>query len=92
MEVTYSEFVNICMFSGVAKGTLKYDVKIDNETIPQMFTMAAVLDAVPFSTLETIPKLVDGSVSDTPVIFDLSKEWAGFDSYAATKYLYENHL
>ena len=78
------------MNSGVAKGVLKYDVKKDNESIPQMFTMAAVLDAVPFSTLDKIPKLADGS--DPTLIFDLSKEWAGFNSYAATNYLYEHHL
>ena len=89
-EVTYDELISTCLNSGAAKGVLRYDLKADNESIPQMFTMAAVLDAVPFADSSKIPKLADGS--EPKLIFDLSKEWAGFDSYSATKYLYENHL
>ena len=52
--------------------------------------MAAVLDGVPYSTASKIPKMKDGS--QPKLLFDISKEWAGFDSYAATEYIFKNHV
>ena len=89
-EVTWDEYVAACFNSGAAKGYIKYDLTDDKESIPQMLTMAAVLDAIPFHDESKLPELSDGS--KPKLLFNLSKDWAGYDSYAATTYLYENHL
>eukprot|EP01048_Picozoa_sp_COSAG05_P020044 COSAG05_NODE_3307_length_2162_cov_1.789142_1_plen_612_part_00 len=71
--------------TGVARGIIHYNATTQQITIPNLITMAAVLDAVP---------LEPGSLGSTlvPVVFDALAVWDGFSAYNATEWVYERYV
>jgi hypothetical protein len=79
------DFLDMCLRSGQTKGYIRYNATSQQLLTPNIITMAAVLDAVP---------LEDGhpSIGNATMVFDALSEWAGYDSLAATTFVYENYV
>ena len=84
-----SEFLARCIHGNataglapVAKGVIRYDYNASKALIPNIVTLAAVLDAVPL-------EVSDPAAKSTAVVFDVAKEWQGFDYYKATEYMFD---
>jgi hypothetical protein len=76
--VSAAAFITACLASGAVKGRLRYDFASQQELVPNVATLAAVLDAVP---------LEDGSPfvpAAGPLLYDAVAAWAGYRAVNAT--------
>jgi hypothetical protein len=75
-------FLQHCLSSGIATGYIRYEFEKQLIVLPNLITVAAVLDAIP---------LEDSQISkySVPLIFDAVKEWEGFKALEATRYVYQ---
>jgi len=69
----------------IAKGYIRYNVTLQQLLVPNIITLAAVLDAVP---------LEDGhpDTKNTTMVFDALKEFDGFSAYNATSYMHKHYV
>ncbi|GMH56754.1 hypothetical protein TrST_g10889 [Triparma strigata] len=86
-NISVDDLLLDCKRSHNVKGYIRYDYEDQKLVIPNLVTLAAVLDAalVDDDFLESFDE-------DLPMIFDATEEWSGFDAYDATEYMYENHI
>jgi hypothetical protein len=73
--------------TGVAKGIARYNATSGQLTVPNLITVAAVLDAVPLE-----PGAFPHAAAAAPVVFDALAEWTGFSALQATQWVYERHV
>ena len=76
--VSAAAFLATCLASGAVKGRVRYDFAAQQELVPNVVTLSAVLDALP---LEDSSPFVAAA---GPLLFDALTEWAGFKSINAT--------
>ena len=76
-------FLDTCL-SKVAKGYIRYNATENQLVMPNIITLAGVLDAVP---LETPPTVVN-----VPLALDASATFAGATSLSATKWVYDRFV
>eukprot|EP00929_Paragymnodinium_shiwhaense_P016108 TRINITY_DN124298_c0_g1_i1.p1 TRINITY_DN124298_c0_g1~~TRINITY_DN124298_c0_g1_i1.p1 ORF type:complete len:564 (-),score=71.71 TRINITY_DN124298_c0_g1_i1:169-1860(-) len=76
-----TEFVAKCMQSGTVKGYLAYNASSQPLVLPNIITLAGVLDAVPLEAS-------DPAIGHAPRVFDAVARFAGFSAYDATLYMY----
>jgi hypothetical protein len=74
-----------CVSNEAVKGYIKYNYKDQQILVPNLITMAAVLDAV-------LLEEGQAAAAGVPMVFDAVAEWAGFDALDASKYVYEHHV
>jgi hypothetical protein len=74
-------FVADCI-AHVARGVIRFNATAQQAIVPNILTLAAVLDAVP---VETVP-------AGASVAYDTLTSWAGFSALDATRWLYTNHI
>jgi hypothetical protein len=78
------DFLTICLGSSdVVKGYIKYDFGAQQLVIPNIITVAAVLDAVPLDISMEPPEGVT-------LVFDAEEQFHGSSALEATRYVYEN--
>jgi hypothetical protein len=83
-----ADFLKKCMQTeGLAKGYIRYNATEMMITVPNLVTLAAVLDAVPLEDAD--PAI---AAAGAPLVFDAVKEWEGFGYYDATNYMYTNYV
>lgn len=82
--------MDLCFSSGLAKGYILYNPTVNKEVIPEMITLAGVLDSVPFNSTESVPKGLNGSLP--PLSFNVETKWDGYDSFDAVNYLYGHYI
>ena len=85
IATTASDFMLSCLgVEGPAKGYLRYNATSQAVVVPNIVTVAAVLDIVP---------LEDGSSfiveTQPPLLFDALDLWKGFSSLNATEYVFD---
>lgn len=87
-----SDFLTKCLHtrnsidnSPMAKGYIRYNATSQQILVPNIITLAAVLDAVP---------LEDGhpDIKNTSMVFDALKEFEGFAAYNATLYMHMHYV
>ena len=78
-----SDFIKICL-QGPANGYIRYNVVSQAENVPNLITVAAVLDAVPLED-------DDPRIGSAPVVFDALKEFDGFSERDSTEYVYDHY-
>lgn len=78
------DFLSHCLQT-VAKGVVKYNASSQALILPNIITVAAVLDAVP---LEPNDPLAAG----VPLVFDALTQLSGFDAYAATDFVHHKFV
>lgn len=78
-------FVKKCLQSRVAQGFIRYNVTLQHLLLPNIITLAGVLDAVPLADGEFH---VDGST----LVFDALATFADFSAHDATSYMYQNFV
>eukprot|EP00466_Bigelowiella_natans_P021206 jgi/Bigna1/91286/estExt_fgenesh1_pg.C_950041 len=84
-SVSPTDFLHTCLVtSGVAKGYIRYNYTGQRRVIPNIITLAAVLDAVP---LEDTDPLVSGA----ELVFDSVEALSGFSALDATSYVFERY-
>ena len=68
-------------------GAILFNAAVDKQQLvtPMLITLAAVLDAVPMQASDPL-------LSETTVIYNAAKEWAGFDTVQATRYIHTHHV
>ena len=74
-----------CMSSSEVKGYILYDYDSQKALVPNLITMAAVMDAV---LLETGHPAMAGS----SMVYDAVTEWSGFSGLDASKYMYSHYI
>jgi hypothetical protein len=86
-EITPTQdFLSLCLASPAVNGYLRYDYSEQQRIVPNIITMAAMVNAIP---------LEDGNshiTTDTPLVFDALKEFAGFNELNATQYMYDGYV
>ncbi|GMH49424.1 hypothetical protein TL16_g00512 [Triparma laevis f. inornata] len=83
------DLLNICFSSGVAKGYIKYDYKSQQTILPNIITLAAMLDAIPIDLSDSTALNVDGKT----MLFDTTVgDWKNFEAIEATEYMYRNYV
>ena len=75
-------FIADCLRT-IAHGIVLYNGTLQQALIPNVITVAAVLDAVP---LQSLPK------TGAPVVFNASHSWSGYTALDATRWVYEHHV
>ena len=87
-KLSIAEYLSdVCEMEGY--GRIMFSKTRHQELIPQLITIAGVLDAVPMdsdSELDQIPSWVDH-----PVVFDAGIEFLNFTEVEATDYIFENY-
>lgn len=83
---TIPAFMTTCFQTVGAKGWIRYNYHTQQIVVPNLLTLAAVLDAIP---LEDNSPFLPPS---TPLVYDLVSRWANFTAYNATLYMYQNHI
>eukprot|EP00041_Stephanoeca_diplocostata_P012917 m.218194 g.218194 ORF g.218194 m.218194 type:complete len:572 (-) comp19143_c0_seq3:165-1880(-) len=92
VSVTIPAFLKICLNGGngmlsatLANGYIRYNATGQKEILPNIFTLAGVLDAIP---------LEDGSpyIGGARQVFDAVSKFAGFRSLEATEYMWLHHV
>lgn len=84
--VTHDDFMSAC-FKQAAKGYISYDWHTQQHIMPNIITLAGVLDAIPFDlSVQKAPP------SDLPLIEDVTKLWANFTDFQATEYMLNNYI
>jgi hypothetical protein len=78
-----SDFISICLASPVANGYLRYNKTSQATIVPNIITMAAMVNAVP---LEDGDSHITGD--DVELVFDAVTEFAGFNALNATRCAY----
>lgn len=79
------DFIQLCLDEVVQGRYIHYDYKTQQALLPNLVTLAGVLDAVP---------LVENPTSATTaatMVFDAEKEFGGFSPHDATSYMFENY-
>ena len=79
---------NDCVRSKLAKGYILYNASMHKALLPNVITLAAVTDYIPVEVAQARMIQVMG---DLPV-WDVSKEWPGFSTLKATRWLYERYV
>ena len=79
------EFLTYCLNSPLVKGYISYNYSTHQASVPNMITLASVLDAVP---LELNSPFID----QTTLVFDVSTEWKDYTDYNSTEYMYNNYI
>lgn len=80
-------FIAACFASpAVATGRIRYNFSSQQAIVPNLLTVAAVLDAVP---LEDDSPFLPPAL---PVVFDALSVWAEFSPLNATQYVYEHFV
>ena len=69
-----------------ARGWIRYNYSSQQQLVPNLLTLAAVLDAIPLEAGS--PYLPAGGA---PLIFDATTAWANFSELNATAYMYNFH-
>ena len=87
-NISVDDLLLDCKLSHNVKGYIRYDYEVQKLVVPNLVTLAAVLDAALVDD-DFLESFVD---EDLPMIFDATEEWSGFDAYDATEYMYENHI
>jgi len=90
-------FITGCVSdSGAAAGRyISYNSSSQQELIPNIITLAGVLDAVPLDVSNRskyAATLDQAGAADQEPIFDAVKEFADFEPIDATRYVYQNHV
>ena len=86
--VAYEAFLAACL-QGPARGRyIRYDATSQQKLLPNIVTLAGVLDAVPleFSSASAPPPHA------TVLTFDALAAFDGFAPVEATRYVYEHHV
>lgn len=79
------DFMSNCMKSSAVKGHIRYNFKSQQIVVPEIITLAGVLDAVPLQDDSS-------STASSPVAFDAVKVWNNFTALEATQYLLDHHI
>jgi len=74
-----------CLLDSSIKGYIKYNYKDQQVVVPNLITLAAVLDAVLLE--EGHPALVGATQ-----VYDAVTEWQGFSGLDASEYMYTHHV
>jgi len=93
-NITIDDFLDKCLSNDndIIKGYIRYDFINQLEVVPNIITLAGVLDAIPLQDdyINTHTHLKDKS-SSLPLLFDAVIEWKDYNEYDATKDVYEKH-
>jgi hypothetical protein len=82
------DFVSACVKKGgIAKGYIRYNATSQKIVIPNLITLAAVLDAVPLEDGDPII-----AATGATMVYDAVKEWENFGYYEATDFMYTNYV
>jgi hypothetical protein len=86
-EITPIEsFLSICSSNKeVVKGYILYDYASQQVLVPNLITLASILDAL---LLESSDPLT----TSLPLLFDSITSWKGFNAVNSTGYMYEHHI
>lgn len=85
--ISIADFMGKCLSTpGLVKGRIRYSFKQQQVVVPNLITLAGVLDAVPLE--DDSPYLPPGF----PVAFDSLELWSNFTSLQATQFMYTNHV
>ena len=83
--LTPDAFLDKCLSrSGAAKGYIRFDFSSQQLIVPELTTVAAVLDAVPLEA--------DPQSPDLPLLLDVSTAWKGFSALDASEYVYRMYI
>jgi hypothetical protein len=94
-EITPTEdFINSCLGNQkLVQGFILYDYATQQALLPNLVTLAAVLDAVPLEAADAALILGAGAGAEPPVmVFDATAAWAGFTPLQATEYMFVGHV
>lgn len=86
-----AEFLHNCMQAlksdgkPLVAGFIRYNFSMQKAVIPNIITLAAVLDAVPFED-------IDPSRGDASLVFDASDEFSGKSPNDVTSFMYEHYV
>jgi len=83
-DISVPAFLDECYASGALKGYIKYNYTEQKAVIPNLVSMAAVMDSVILEDGD------DGIGLD--LVFDATAEWKSFDAFDATTYMFENYI
>lgn len=82
-----ADFLALCLGeSGPAKGYIRFNATSQAVVVPNLVTVAAVLDAVPLE--DSDPALA--AAAPPLLLFDAPAEWEGFSSLNATEYSFDH--
>jgi len=86
-ELSVSDYLTKCLTSGVAKGYIKYSTwdGAARQTLPQVITLAGVLDAVVLDDSAHSPQ-------GATLLRDIDTEWYQWSELTATKYMFDNYV
>ncbi|GMH88571.1 hypothetical protein TrST_g11200 [Triparma strigata] len=82
------DLLDICFSSGVAKGYIKYDYEAQKPIVPNIITLAAMLDAIPVDISDATALNVDGK----DMLFDATVSWKSFEAIEATDYMFRHYV
>lgn len=80
-----SDFMKICVESSSVDGYIRYNATSQAEIVPNIFTLAAMLNAIP---MEDGDALIEAE--SLTMVFDCLTEFDGFNSLNATQYMFEH--
>jgi len=83
--MTVEELLEDCYKEEIVNGYIRYDYTNMMEVMPNLITLAAVLDAV------ILEDGADGT-DELEMVFDATVEWDGFGAHEATEYMFTNHM
>ncbi|CAB9531840.1 expressed unknown protein (Partial), partial [Seminavis robusta] len=85
------DFLVECLTT-VARGRyIAYKFRPQQKLVPNIITLAGVLDAIPLTMDSNITTALLAKVTNATMVLDAEKEFDGFSAYDATKYVYENY-
>ena len=84
--VAYNEFLTKCFQLTTVHGYIKYNFIKQQELVPNIITLAALLNAIPLDLNEFVMN------TSIPLIFDADKEWDNYNGYNSTLYMYEHYI
>lgn len=89
--ISVADFLKRCLHGSehdggvpVANGRIRYNATTQQRLVPNILTMAAVLDGVPLEDSEV-------AGAGVPMVFDATSEFAGFGALEATEYVFSHH-
>ena len=78
-------FLAQCMSDTAVKGYILYDYSIQQALVPNLITLAGVLDAIPLEA-----SMVD-AYNGYKMAFDATVQWNGYSPLNATQYMYDKY-
>jgi hypothetical protein len=80
------QFISSCFqLKNSVQGYILYDYAAQQAVVPNIITLAAVLNAIPLEASSP-------DVADNVLVFDAVKEWAGFSALDVNNYMFNHYI